>query len=78
MNEQQMLAVAQSIAARHGLAVEILPDIRSVGVGGDARTYTPVVCLTGPWPGHQVLASVSTEISNGTGLNRVIYELARR
>ena len=78
MSDEEALKIAQEIAARFSLKAELMPGIHSVGVGGDSRTYTGVICLIGAWPGHEILAQVSREISNRTPINRVIYELARK
>lgn len=73
---QEILARANEIVSPYGLEAEILEDIFSVGVGGDDRTYTPVINLKGPFPGYEVLAKLSTEISNVLPINRVTFELA--
>lgn len=78
MEDSDILRVANEIAAPHGLRAELLPGVKRVGVAGDCRTYKPVVFLTGRFPGHDVLASVSTEISNRTEGCGVTFELAAR
>ncbi len=75
---EEILKIATEIVVPYGLEVEIFPDIFSVGVQGDSRTYTPVVNLIGPFPGHEVLAKISTEISNTALVNRVTFQLAEK
>lgn len=78
VNDSEILAIANRISGRYGLKADFLGDTRSVGVGGDARTYTRVIVLEGLFPGHEALAEISTAISNQTGVNRVTFEIARR
>lgn len=81
MNEEEALRIAREIAAQHNLAVEFLSDdekVRTVGVQGDNRTYARPVALTGEFPGWEVIAKVSSEISSRTPINRVTWEVARR
>ena len=78
MSREEILLKAEEIAAREDLKVEFLEDVQSVGVGGDDRTYTPVLVLIGPFPGWDVLAKISTEITNTVHVNKVTYELASR
>ncbi len=74
MEREIMLLRANEIANPYGLTAFFLEGIVSVGVQGDQRTLTPVIVLTGPFPGHEVLAQVSTAISNAIPVNRVTYE----
>ena len=76
MTIEEIVARANVIVAPYGLKAEILKGIHSVGVGGDNRTYTPVICLKGKFPGWDVLATLSTEISNALPINRVTFETA--
>lgn len=78
MTNEEILAKANEIATRHGLSVEFLGNIQSVGVQGDNRTYTPVLVLVGLFPGWEIIEAVSTEITNTVDVNRVTYELARK
>lgn len=78
MEEAEILRIANEIAEPHGLRAEILPDVKSVGVTGDFRSYTPVVCLVGPFPGHETLARISSEITGLARVNRVTFQLAAR
>lgn len=78
MEDSDILRVANEIAAPHGLRAELLPGVKRVGVAGDSPTYKPVVALVGSFPGHDVLASVSTKISNRTEGCTVSFELATR
>ena len=70
-----VLKVANKIAGKFGLQAEIIEDAFSVGVGGDMRTYTPVVNISGPFPGWDCLEKVSNEITNILPINRVTYEV---
>ena len=72
--KDSILAEAKRIAGQCGLEVEILEETFSVGVGGDIRTYTPVINVSGPFPVHDVLEKVSNEITNTLPINRVTYE----
>lgn len=79
MDDDEILRTANDIAAPQGLRAEFLADpatVKSVGVGGDFRTYTPILVLIGPHPGDTILAQVATDISNRTGVNRVTFQLA--
>ena len=77
MEKKEILRKANKIAGRHGLKAEFLGDITSVGVGGDVRTDTLVICLIGPPPGWDVLAEISNAITNTLHINRVTFETAR-
>ncbi len=76
MSDAEALKAANKVVAPHGLRAEFLGDSRTVGVGGDKRTYSRTIVLVGPFPGWEALASLSTKISNETGINRVTFELA--
>ena len=68
----------------------VLPDIRSVGVQGDARTYGhPIILravstldfMTADWSRipHELLARISTRITNEVaGVNRVAYDITSK
>ncbi len=68
----------------------VLPDIRSVGVQGDGRTYGhPIVLravttpdlMTADWARipHELLAKVSARITNEVaGINRVVYDVTSK
>lgn len=78
------LAEANKIAATAGLSVEVI-KVNSVGVQGDERTDTPVLCLAGKRVGrrkgkvsHEVLAALSTKLTNELPANRVVIELTRK
>lgn len=78
MDNREILRIANEIVAPHGLRAEFLGDpdtMKSVGVGGDFRTYTPILVLIGPYPGHEILTQVSTDISNRAAVNRVTFQL---
>ena len=74
MEDTELLEKTNKIVEPYGLTAEILPDISSVGVQGDSRTYSPVMVLKGPFPGWDILEKLSTEISNTTQVNRVTYD----
>lgn len=78
MNESDALKISNEIVKSYGLKAEFLGDFYSVGVGGDSRTYTKVIVLTGPFPGNEILASLSTQIGNKTGINRITFETVRK
>lgn len=80
LTDTEVLEVANEIVSPHSLRAEFLggEDVKSVGVGGDSRTYTRVIVLIGPHPGDEILASLATEISNRTGINRITFELAKK
>ncbi len=75
MNDQEILQKANELVAPYGLRAEIFPDLFSVGVQGDGRTYTPIINLIGPHPGDEVLKKLSTEISNTLPVNRVTIQI---
>lgn len=68
----------------------VLPDLKSVGVQGDARTYGhPIIIraltskelLTVDWARlpHELLAKISTRITNEVpGINRVVYDITSK
>ena len=68
----------------------VLPNIRSVGVQGDTRTYGhPIIIraltskelLTVDWARlpHELLAKISTRITNEVkGVNRVVYDITSK
>jgi len=82
--------------AKQGLQGEIwqyfamLPNIRTVGVMGDERTYTHTIALravtsvdgmTADWARipHEVLATISNRIVNEVrGVNRVVYDITSK
>ena len=67
-------AEAVKVAAKFGLALEVLP-LQSVGVQGDSRTYAHPAVVSGEsdW---KTLEALSTELTNNfTSINRVIYLL---
>ena len=89
-------AVFREVIAAHGLAGQIdqyfaaLTDMRTVGVMGDARTYSRTVALRAvctedfmtadfariPW---EVLAEASARIINEvSGVNRVVYDISSK
>jgi GMP synthase (glutamine-hydrolysing) len=85
---------AELAAAREEKAIQqyfaVLPDIRSVGVQGDARTYGhPIVLravttadfMTADWARipHDLLAKISARITNEvSGINRVVYDITSK
>ena len=77
-SDEKITAAIDVIVSPYGLKAEVLPDILSVGVQGDERTYLPVVILTGPHPGYEVLSRLSLDITNSVPINRVMFESARK
>ena len=77
MEKSEILDIANEIVGVHGLRASFLgnADVRSVGVGGDNRTYTRVVVLEGLYPGDKVLADIATKICNRTAINRVTFDI---
>jgi len=75
MADDEILRIINELVSQYDMRAEYLKGAMSVGVAGDDRTYTPVICLIGPWPGHETLADLSTKISNATPINRVTFEL---
>jgi len=71
-----VLAFANRMASPYGLHAEYLKGIRTVGVQGDDRTFTPTIVLCGPFPGWDVLGELGTAIPNALPVNRVTYEFA--
>lgn len=76
MKDSEILDIANGISSLHGLRASFLGDdsAMSVGVGGDNRSYTRIIVLEGSFPGHEILADISTKISNLTGINRVTFD----
>lgn len=73
--EKEVQEMVVKIANKYELRASVPPGIRSVGVGGDERSYTPVVVLNGSaFPGWEVLERVSNEITNTCPINRVTWE----
>jgi len=68
-----LVAAGNIIANPFGLEAEIF-DAFSVGVGGDIRTYTPIMNVRGVFPGHDALAKISEEITSTLPINRVTFE----
>ena len=71
----EMLVQINVLAFKHGLRAEFIGDIRSVGVQGDARTYTPVVVLIGQYPGDEQLDELGRKIWNSVNVNRVAFDI---
>ena len=78
MEEVEILKIANEVARPYGLQAEIFEGIKSVGVIGDSRSYTPVVNLIGPFPGYEALAKISSEITGRARIIRVTFQLAAR
>lgn len=76
MTNEEILSRVNEIVAPYKLVAEIFGGIRSVGVQGDERSYTPVVNLIGPFPGWETLDTIKSEISNTLPINRVTYQIA--
>ncbi|TSC71968.1 MAG: hypothetical protein G01um101438_799 [Parcubacteria group bacterium Gr01-1014_38] len=76
MSEEDILRSVNEIVAPYGLRAEIFGGIRRVCVRGDARAYLPVLNLIGPFPGYDVLAALSTKISNIFDIGGVTFQVA--
>lgn len=77
MEVNEVLRIVGELVRPYGLSVDWL-GVYSVGVAGDYRTYRPVLLLSGPHPGDDILAEVSTRIGNMTEGCRVTFEIAVR
>ncbi len=85
---EELLASGEAKGIQQYFAV--LPDIRSVGVQGDARTYGhPIILravttadfMTADWARipHELLAKISARITNEVaGVNRVAYDITSK
>lgn len=78
MANTEILARANEIVNPHGLQAEIFEGINSVGVGGDQRTYTPVINLVGAYSDWELLGTLAREIANTLPINRVTYEITKQ
>lgn len=78
MSEEEIIRIANEIAGPFGLKAEIFPDIYSVGVQGDEKTYLPVMNLIGPFPGNKALEKISNEITSRLPVNRVTIQIAKK
>ena len=76
--KEAIIEEVDKIVAPYGLHAEILGDRCSVGVGGDERSYTLTVNLIGVFPGNEVLARLSSEISSTLPINRVTFQLSQQ
>ncbi len=79
MTEEEILKRANEICAPHNIKAEILGGIKSVGVQGDGRTYTPVICLIldEKFSDWEIFAKLSNQISSELPINRITLEMAR-
>ena len=75
--KEEIVLAVKEIVEKYYLQAECLDNIFTVGVGGDERTYAPAFVLVGPFPGYDVLAKVSSEISNKLPVNRVTFQLEK-
>lgn len=75
MTDAEIVQRANDLVTPFGLNAEILPGIRSVGIRGDARAYLPTMNLSGAFPGHDILAELSTRITNELEIGRVTFQL---
>lgn len=78
MTKTEILVRANEIVSPHGLRAEIFEGINSVGVGGDNRTYTPVINLVGVYSDWEILGALAREIANTLPINRVTYEITKK
>ncbi len=76
MTEKEILEKAKDIVFGYGLSAEILEGAYSVGVGGDERTYMPVINIIGKFPGYKKLSKISEEITNTLNVNKVVFQLS--
>jgi GMP synthase PP-ATPase subunit len=76
MNKKEIVRQASDIAKKYNLLAELEIRVKSIGVQGDNRTVTPVIILSGPFPGYEKLEEVSTTITNSLPINRVIYDIS--
>ena len=76
MDKRELLEKANRIVSPYGLRAEIFEDILSVGVGGDERSYMPVINIIGKFPGYKNLSKISSEITNVLPVNRVTFQIA--
>jgi GMP synthase PP-ATPase subunit len=75
MSEEEILRRANGIVNNHKLKVSILPGVQAVGVQGDNRVYLPVMVLSGPHPGWEILGQLSTQITNELPISHVTYDI---
>jgi len=78
-NDKRTLGKINEIVKSSGLKARYVGHFRSVGVTGDARAYSRIVCLYGErMPQHVILEELSRKISNETPVTRVVVEIARK
>lgn len=75
MTNEEILKRANEICNPYNVTVEIMEGISSVGVQGDGRTYTPVICLKSDFQNWDILAELSNRISSELPINRITYEI---
>lgn len=73
-----MLAAIQKMVAPYGFKAELWPDIKRVCVRGDSRAYLPAVNLVGIPSSYEVLAQISTAITNQFEVGTVTLQLAEK
>jgi GMP synthase PP-ATPase subunit len=78
MQMSEIVRKAGEIAKPYNLKAEMLEGINSVGVVGDTRSYDPVIVLIGQFPGYEVLAKISQEITNTLAISRVTFQIGAR
>ena len=78
MTNDAILAAIQEMVAPYGFKAELWPDIKRVCVRGDSRAYLPTVNLIGIPPNHEVLAQISTAITNQFEVGTVTLQLAEK
>lgn len=76
--QKECLETANEIVSLYGLTAEFLGKAMAVGVVGDNRAYTPVINLRGPFPGYEILAKLSNELSNSLPITKITYELSQQ
>jgi P2-related tail formation protein len=74
--EKEALRLANQIIQSFGLKAEMLPkEHMSRGAQGDEPTYTRIILLTGPLIDQNVLAELSTSITNKVPVNKILFEI---
>lgn len=76
---EEILKKANEICAPHNIKAEFLGENKTVGVQGDNRTYTFVICLIfqEEFRNWEILEKLSNQISSELPINRITLEIAR-
>lgn len=75
---EEILKRANEICTPHNIRAEFLGENKTVGVQGDNRTYTFVICLIlyEEFKNWEILAELSNQISSELPINRITLEMA--